>query len=62
MNVSSSNRVEYGPSYEYYSISFRLAAPVAVPKPSTYAMARADLACGGWQMWRRRRLRHTGKG
>ena len=27
-----------------------------VPEPSTYAMALAGLACGGWQMWRRRRL------
>jgi hypothetical protein len=29
----------------------------AVPEPSTYAMALAGLACGGWQMFRRRRLR-----
>jgi fibronectin-binding autotransporter adhesin len=28
-----------------------------VPEPSTYAMALAGLACGGWQMMRRRRLR-----
>ena len=27
-----------------------------VPEPSTYAMALAGLACGGWLMWRRRRL------
>ena len=26
-----------------------------VPEPSTYAMALAGLACGGWQMWRRRK-------
>jgi fibronectin-binding autotransporter adhesin len=26
-----------------------------VPEPSTYAMALAGLACGGWQMYRRRR-------
>jgi autotransporter-associated beta strand protein len=31
---------------------------VVVPEPSTYAMALAGLACGGWQMLRRRRLRH----
>jgi T5SS/PEP-CTERM-associated repeat protein/autotransporter-associated beta strand protein len=31
----------------------------AVPEPSTYAMALAGLACGGWQMWRRRRLRQA---
>ena len=29
----------------------------AVPEPSTYAMALAGLACGGLQMWRRRRLK-----
>ena len=29
---------------------------VVVPEPSTYAMALAGLACGGWQMWRRRLL------
>jgi autotransporter-associated beta strand protein/T5SS/PEP-CTERM-associated repeat protein len=28
-----------------------------VPEPSTYAMALAGLACSGWQMWRRRRLK-----
>jgi hypothetical protein len=27
---------------------------VAVPEPSTYAMALAGLACGGYSMWRRR--------
>ncbi len=30
-----------------------------VPEPSTYAMALAGLACGGWQMWRRHRLRQA---
>jgi sulfatase modifying factor 1 len=34
---------------------FRLAAPVAVPEPSTYAMALAGVACGGFSMWRRRK-------
>ncbi|MEI8319698.1 MAG: PEP-CTERM sorting domain-containing protein [Planctomycetia bacterium] len=29
----------------------------AVPEPSTYAMALAGLACGGWQILRRRRSR-----
>jgi hypothetical protein len=28
---------------------------VVVPEPSTYAMVFAGLACGGWQMFRRRR-------
>jgi len=32
---------------------------VVVPEPSTYAMALAGLAFGGWQMWRRRRLRQA---
>ena len=32
---------------------------VVVPEPSTYAMALAGIACGGWQMWRRRRLRQA---
>jgi len=32
---------------------------VVVPEPSTYAMALAGLACGGWQMMRRRRLRQA---
>ncbi len=32
---------------------FRLAAPV--PEPSTYCMALAGLACGGYSMWRRRK-------
>jgi hypothetical protein len=27
------------------------------PEPSTYSMALAGLACGGWQMWRRCRLK-----
>jgi autotransporter-associated beta strand protein len=32
---------------------------VVVPEPSTYAMALAGLACGGWQVWRRRRQRQA---
>jgi len=45
------------PSFEspIRSIGFRLASPVAVPEPSTYAMALAGLACGGYSMWRRRK-------
>ena len=30
---------------------------VSVPEPSAYAMTLAGLACGGWQMCRRRRLK-----
>jgi len=43
-----------GASGEGRTDGFRL---VAVPEPSTYAMALAALACGGWQMRRRRRAR-----
>jgi T5SS/PEP-CTERM-associated repeat protein/autotransporter-associated beta strand protein len=32
-----------------------LQATIAVPEPSTYAMALAGLACGGYSMWRRRK-------
>ena len=55
--LSSSIRFPSSPSYEQSDGGFRLASPVAVPEPSTYAMALAGLACGGWQMWRRRRLK-----
>lgn len=34
---------------------FRLSAPVAVPEPSTYCLALAGLAFGGFSMWRRKR-------
>jgi len=30
-------------------------AALAVPEPSTYAMALAGIACGGFSMWRRRK-------
>jgi formylglycine-generating enzyme len=42
-------------SGEDISSGFRLASPVAVPEPSTYAMALAGLACGGYTMFRRRK-------
>ena len=59
-SLSSSNRdtqlaVAYG-----RDLGFRLAAPAAVPESSTYAMALAGLACGGFTMWRRRRGCHAG--
>jgi hypothetical protein len=54
-NLSSSGRVTIGPSIDSNGIGFRLASPVAVPEPSTYAMALAGLACGGFSMWRRRK-------
>jgi len=42
-------------SAEVDDIGFRLASPVPVPEPSTWAMGLAGLACGGWQMVRRRK-------
>ena len=54
-NLSSSRRNTAAPSTEYIDYSFRLASPVAVPEPSTYAMALAGLACGGYSMFRRRK-------
>ena len=35
-------------------MGLKIYGTVVVPEPSTYAMALAGLACGGWQMWRRR--------
>jgi formylglycine-generating enzyme required for sulfatase activity len=56
-SLSSSFRLSNLPSFEDSYVGFRLAAPVAVPEPSTYAMALAGLACGGYTMFRRRRAR-----
>ncbi len=39
-----------------YSEGFRLAA-APVPEPSTWVMGAVGIACGGWQMFRRRRAR-----
>ena len=55
--LSSSLRATVGPSSGDFSIGFRLASPVAVPEPSTWVMGLAGIACGGWQMYRRRRAR-----
>ena len=55
--LSSSYRRTYDPSVENGGIGFRLASPVAVPEPSTWVMGLAGIACGGWQMVRRRRAR-----
>ena len=54
-HLSSSNRFPFAPSSERELLGFRLASPVAVPEPSTYAMALAGLACGGYTMFRRRK-------
>ena len=55
--LSSSVRLTYDSSVENADFGFRLASPVAVPEPSTWVMGLAGIACGGWQMWRRRRAR-----
>jgi hypothetical protein len=53
--LSSSSSGTNDPSFENGVIGFRLASPVAVPEPSTYAMALAGLAGGGWQVFRCRK-------
>ena len=55
--LSSSFRGGDDPSDEGYYNGFRLASPVAVPEPSTWVMGLAGIACGCWQMYRRRRAR-----
>jgi sulfatase modifying factor 1 len=56
-NLSSSGRFTFDSSVERVWLGFRLASPVAVPEPSTWVMGLAGIACGGWQMFRRRRAR-----
>jgi len=56
-NLSSSDRLTFGPFFQPNTIGFRLASPVAVPEPSTWVMGLAGIACGGWQVYRRRRKR-----
>ncbi len=46
-------------SVTFDEFRFGTTAAAVVPEPSTYAMALAGLACGGWQMFRRRRLRQS---
>ena len=55
--LSSSSRFTAAPSNVGANSGFRLASPVAVPEPSTLVMGLAGIACGGWQMYRRRRAR-----
>ena len=55
LGLSSSGGSSFGPSDELSGVGFRLASPVAVPEPSTWVMGLAGLACGGWQMYRRRK-------
>ena len=56
-SLSSSNRSTIDPSSGSALYGFRLASPVAVPEPSTCAMALAGLACGGYTLFSRRRAR-----
>jgi sulfatase modifying factor 1 len=51
--LSSSGRGTNAPSLEVFRIGFRLVSPV--PEPSTWVMGLAGIACGGWQVWRRRK-------
>jgi hypothetical protein len=53
--LSSSGRLTDAPSNEFFNVGFRLAAPVAVPEPSTCASLLAGLACGGYLVNRRRK-------
>jgi len=54
--LSAGDRAQISATAEDAFTGFRLASPVApVPEPSTYAMALAGLACGGWSMFRRRK-------
>jgi fibronectin-binding autotransporter adhesin len=48
-----------GPLNEYLRFEQSTGNLVAVPEPSTYAMALAGLAYGGWQIFRRRRMRQA---
>jgi len=50
---SSARFGNYEPEAHNFNVGFRLAAPV--PEPSTYCMALAGLACGGYSIFRRRK-------
>ena len=52
--LSSSYRDVWLPSLDDIRLGIRLASPAAVPEPSTYCMALAGLAYGGYSMFRRR--------
>ena len=51
---SASSRTNLATTNQTNTVGFRL---VAVPEPSTYVMALAGLACGGYSLVRRRRAR-----
>ena len=54
-NFTKITSYAFEPTQELSYLGFRLASPVAVPEPSTWVMGLAGLACGGWQMYRRRK-------
>jgi formylglycine-generating enzyme required for sulfatase activity len=54
VSLQSTFNQEIATSVESDVYGFRLASP-AVPEPSTYAMALAGLACGGYSVFRRRK-------
>jgi sulfatase modifying factor 1 len=53
--LSAESRGTGIPSFEGNMVGFRLAAPVAVPEPSTWLMGLMAIACGGWIAWRKRK-------
>jgi formylglycine-generating enzyme required for sulfatase activity len=55
VNLSSSGRASNVSSLDNIGLGFRLAAPVAVPEPSTCASLLAGLAYGGYVVFRRRK-------
>jgi hypothetical protein len=57
ISLQSTFNQEIATSVESDVYGFRLASPVAVPEPSTWMMGLAGIACGGWQLYRRRRAR-----
>jgi formylglycine-generating enzyme required for sulfatase activity len=56
-NMSMQVRIFGGSSEQTSDTGFRLASPVAVPEPSTWAMGLAGLAYGGFSLWRRRKAK-----
>jgi len=54
-NLSSSGHPTIASSYLDNGVGFRLASSVIVPEPSTWVIGLAGIACGGWQIFRRRR-------
>jgi hypothetical protein len=52
------NRAWNSGSYPNTGVNgWQIGSVQAVPEPSTYCMALAGLACGGYKMFRRRRAR-----